>query len=221
MVPDGTADELLAEAEAAARGCDVAVVASARPRRSSRRASTARLSRCPAGRTNSSAGSRPPTRAPSSSSTPARRWSCRGRTRWRPCCWPGSLARRPATRSRTCCSAHRARRPAAHHLAGRGSRLPGAGRHAGERRAALRRRRLHRLPGLGAGRHRASVSVRPWPRLHHLALRRDHRGPAQRDRHGDKHRRARWPGGDSALREPFGRRRTRPGHGAGSPDSQA
>ena len=100
--------------------------APARPWRA--RASTGRRWRCPAGRTSSSARSPRSTRARSWSSTPAPRWSCRGATRWPPswCLVPGHgvrqrAGRRPARRGR-------ARRPAAHHLAGRDGRRPGARR---------------------------------------------------------------------------------------------
>ena len=100
-----------------------------------------------AGRTSWCAASPPRTRAPSWSSTPVRRCSCPGPTRWPRCCSRGSPARSSATRSPTSCSGRRTRRPAAHHLAVRGG-LPAVDE-AGRRRADLRRGALHRLSGLG------------------------------------------------------------------------
>ena len=71
-------------------------------RRSSRRATTARASTCPATRTTWCARSRRPARRRSSWSTPARRSRCRGRTRSPRSCRATSAGRSSATRSPTC-----------------------------------------------------------------------------------------------------------------------
>ena len=60
----------------------------------------------------------------------------------------------------------RAGRAAAHHLAGGRGRRAGHVHHAGGRRAGLRRRDPHRLPGLAQARCRAGVLVRQRPGLH-------------------------------------------------------
>ena len=93
-------------------------------------------------------------------STPARRSSCRGQTTSRPCCWPGSPARKPAMRSPTCCSAQPSRAAACPTTwPAVAADCPVLSTTPVDGAACLRRGRLHRLPGLGAvGRRRRGTA---------------------------------------------------------------
>ena len=116
----------------------------------------------------------------------------------------------------------RAGRPAAHHLAGGRGRRAGHVHHADGRRAGLRRRDPHRLPGLARTRRRAGVLVRQRPRLHrHRPGRRPRaclghrRGSPPRDRRGREPRRARRQADRADLRGARGLRDRPPGALAG------
>ena len=104
--PGGRPSEELARAVRAAAGADVAVVVVGTTdagRVRGLRPPRPRAAR-PPGRARA-ARRAAPTRARSSSSTPARRCCCRGATRSRPCSSRGSAARSSAPRSPTCSSA--------------------------------------------------------------------------------------------------------------------
>ena len=96
------------------RGADVAVVVVGTTEEWETEGATARPSSLPGRQDRAHREGRPrPTPAPSSSSTPARRWTCHGRTAWPPFCSARSEERRWPRRWPTCDGARGAGRPVA------------------------------------------------------------------------------------------------------------